>query len=39
MGNKKKKPKKTWLEIIESIVVILTGLADIGFIIYQIIKG
>lgn len=39
MGRKKKKPKKTWLEITESIVVILAGLADIGFVIYQIFKG
>ncbi len=39
MGKKKRKPKTNWLEIMQTIVSILTGLANIGFIIYQIIKG
>ena len=39
MGKKKRKPKTNWLEIMQTMVSILTGLANIGFIIYQIIKG
>mgnify|MGYP006953411218 CR=1 FL=1 len=39
MGKKKKKPKTKWLDVIQTIVSILAGLANIGFIIYQIIKG
>lgn len=36
---KKKKPERTWLEILDTIVHILTGIIDIAFIIYQVIKG
>ena len=39
MSKKKKKPQKSWLEILESVVTTLAGLANIGFIIYQIFKG
>ncbi len=37
--SKKKKPEKDWLETTESVVAILAGLANIGFIIYSILKG
>lgn len=36
---KKKKPKSNKLETIESAVTILAGLANIGFIVYSILKG
>ncbi len=36
---KKKKPKSTKLDLVESIVTIFSGLANIGFIIYSILKG
>lgn len=39
MGKQKKKPKNNWFEVVESVVTILAGLADIGFILYQIFKG
>lgn len=41
MGTKKrkKKPKTNRLDVIHTIVSILAGLANIGFIIYQIVKG
>lgn len=36
---KKKKPEKTWLYDLTAIVSILTGLSNIAFMIYQVIKG
>lgn len=35
----RKKPKMNWLDTAVKLVTIAQGLANIGFIIYQIIKG
>lgn len=35
----KKKPERDWLEKAESIAVILSAIANIGFMIYSILKG
>ena len=39
MGKKKKKPEKSGLEIIESVVNILVGITNIGYMIYSLFKG
>lgn len=39
VSKQRKKPKMNWLDTAGKLVTIAQGLASIGFIIYQIIKG